>query len=331
VVRVLEDGGAIETAPYCPGVKARGFRLTDRYLADRCVRRQAVDPGLIARLEAEQQRLAAEDPKARWLPIHHMLDEEQRRLTIDVAAADAILEKLPAHCQLCQAALVGRLRRREFHLSVGNTGRVFNSLTGLKRELRRTVRIDGEPLAGVDIACAQPALLALEMARKTPSNGLNELSTYKLMGSPVLPDSSPPSCCSFADLVLRGQFYESLVACTGLDRDRVKLAFLRDVLAKRGRYPSVVEDAFRSLFPTVYKFVRSVNRDDHAELIRQLQRRESWLVVERVAPRLVGRVPCVTLHDAIYTARGCLPVVETAFNEVFDEIGFHLTLKRETG
>jgi hypothetical protein len=124
--------------------------------------------------------------------------------------------------------------------------------------------------------------------------------------------------------------YEFLTLRTGLSRDAVKLALLRDVLAKRGRYPSRVEDAFRREFPEVYSFVRMVNRDDHAELIRRLQRRESWLVVEQVAPRLVGRVPCITLHDAIYSRRSALDTVEAAFSEVFDTtIGFRLRLKRE--
>jgi len=111
----------------------------------------------------------------------------------------------------------------------------------------------------------------------------------------------------------------------------VKLAFLRDVLAKRGSYPSRVEQAFRMLFPGVHAFIRAVNRRDHGELIRHLQRLESWLVVEQVAPRLVGRVPCVTLHDAIYSTLRSLTAVEATFEEVFDEIGIHLKLKREAG
>ena len=79
---------AIETTPYCAGVKAKGFRLANRYLEDCCVRRPAVDRRLIDRLEQERQRQDAEDRRSLWLPIHHRLEAEQRRLTID-AAADA--------------------------------------------------------------------------------------------------------------------------------------------------------------------------------------------------------------------------------------------------
>ena len=75
--------------------------------------------------------------------------------------------------------------------------------------------------------------------------------------------------------------------------------------------------------------MRWINQRDHAELIRALQRLESWLVVENVAPRLVGRFPIVTLHDAIYARTGDLPAVVDAFGETFEELGVQLRVKME--
>jgi len=344
IIRALKCG-AIESAPHCANVKTKGYRLQKRYLGDRCVRMPCVDPHLLARLDAERRRLDAQDTRSCWLPIHHALDAEQRALSIDAPAADAILAGLPAHTRLCQDVLVGDLRRRDFRFSVGSTGRVFNALTGLKRELREAVRLASEPMGSVDIACAQPGLLALEMTRGLPPNGPKGRATYKVhrsgaasapapCASPApasagLPPAPSPALDSFASLVLSGALYEVLAERTGLSRDLVKHRFLVDVLAKRGRYPSRVEDVFRREFPEVYRFVRRVNRRDHGELIRRLQGLESWLVVEQVAPLLVGRVPCITLHDAIYSGRSALDTVEEAFEEVFDAIGFRLTLKRE--
>ncbi len=346
VIGCLQQG-AIEISPYCVGVKCKGYRLAKRYLGDRCLRVPAVDPGLLHRLAEERQRRDAEESKTRWQPIHYALDAEQRRLSIDVAEAEAILESLPGHCRLCQDVLVSHLCHREFPFSISTTGRVFNAITGLKRELRHTLRIGGEPLGSVDICCAQPALLALEMARNTPTNGLKGRATYKhtlpvprpLCPLPSLPSpplaaaaaGPSPSLDAFASLVACGRLYERLMDLSGLDRPSVKLAFLRDVLAKRGRYPSFVERTFRREFPDVYAFIHAVNGNDHAELIRRLQRLESWLVIEQVAPRLVGRVPVITLHDAIYSTCGCLARVEEAFADVFDAIDFRLTLKREAG
>jgi hypothetical protein len=105
---------------------------------------------------------------------------------------------------------------------------------------------------------------------------------------------------------------------------------MRDVLAKKRPYPSPFEDVFQRAFPTVHRFARWINQEDHAELIRTLQRLESWLVIETVAPRLVGRFPIVTLHDAIYARTEDLPAVVDAFGETFEELGLPLKVKTES-
>jgi hypothetical protein len=332
VVEALEAAGAIETAPYYAGVKAKGYRLAKRFLGDDSVQVRATDPRLIARIEAERQRQQTEEQRNRWLPVHYTLDREQEAVTI-TKDADAILERLPEHTRLCQHVLVSRIQRREFPFSVSSTGRVFNSITGLKRELREALRLDGEHVGSVDIRCAQPALLAFLLCQDYPANGLLRLSTYKHapLSMPLFPAPACPTAdvLTFSELATAGILYERIIEATGLARDEVKLSFLRDVLAKKGRYPSVVESAFRDAFPTVHRIIRAVNRHDHGELIRLLQRAESWLVVETVAPRLIGRVPIVTLHDAIYSRRREVGTVADAFHETFKDLGCSMGLKVE--
>ena len=336
IVKALEAGGAIEIAPYCPSVKCRGFRLAARYLGDRCVRVPAVDPKLIARIEAERLR-QHDEQRSRWKPIHYMLDDEQTAVSV-TTDANEILDDLPEHTRLCQDVLLSNIRHRQFPFSVSSTGRVFNAITGIKRELRPTLRLAGEPMGSVDISCAQPALLALMLHQETHPNGPKPRETYIYAArgpcpAPCLPVDPALACpadfLTFASLACGGTLYERLVADTGLDRDAVKLGLLRDVLAKRGRYPSAVESAFRDAFPSVLKLIRLVNRRDHGELIRLLQRAESWLVVEQVAPRLLGRVPIVTLHDSLFSRRPDVPTVADVFRQVFDELGFQMALKAE--
>ena len=330
IVRALDMGGAIETTSYRAGVQTKGYRLTKRYLSDRCVRVPCTNPQLLDRLAREHERMQNqyEKARARWLPIHHALDTEQHRLSI-VPEADAILDVLPEHTRLCQDVLTSRIRNRELPFTVGTTGRCFNAITGLKRELRSALRIDGEPIGGVDIVNAQPALLAAEISHKAPTIGPKGVETYKHTLAVPLSLACPADLSCFLSLAFDGFLYDFLVRQSGLSRDSVKLGLLQDVLAKRGRYPSRVEDIFRREFPEVYSFIRHVNRDDHAELIRRLQRAESRLVIENVAPRLIGQVPVITLHDAIYSAQTALDSVERAFDEVFDDLGFRLRLKRE--
>ena len=337
IVKSLEASGAIETAPYFAGVRCRGYRLAARFLGDRCTRIPATDPRLIQRIEAERRR-QQQDQLTRWKPIHHVLDDEQRYVTV-TTDADEILDGLPDHTCLCQDVLVTNIRRREWPFTVSTTGRVFNSITGIKRDLRRALRLDGELMGSVDIRSAQPGLLAMMMLRGTSphfpqSSHMRE--TYR--DTPLVPPSLPAGCLAllpapdastFGLLASQGVLYESLMADTGLDRASVKLAVMRDVLAKRGRYPSVVETAFGAAFPTVLRIIRAVNRDDHGELIRLLQRAESWLVIDEVAPRLLGKVRVLTLHDAIYAKRPDASKVADAFREVFEELGFEMALQLE--
>ena len=51
IVRALVEGGVIETAPHFPGVKSKGYKLTDRFLQDTSVVVPATDPKLIRRIK----------------------------------------------------------------------------------------------------------------------------------------------------------------------------------------------------------------------------------------------------------------------------------------
>jgi hypothetical protein len=291
------------------------------------------------------------------------LQEAQRALTI-LPEANAMMAALNANAKLCQKILVENIRNREFRMSLSATRRLFNAVTGLKRELRTCLRLYGEPVGGVDIRCAQPALLAVLMGW---SGGKN-VPTYilsSLVRSPVpvasaaldadwfrrerssgvpglrralsFPGTSGLDSYAFRELSLSGGLYESLVsscqragvALGEYPRDRVKTLLLQEVLAKRGCYPSDFEDVFAEKFPSVWRFVRWVNAEDYRELIRALQRLESWLVIEEVAPRLVDHVPVVTLHDAIYGRVSDLDRIREGFEETFADLGIRLATKTE--
>lgn len=147
----------------------------------------------------------------------------------------------------------------------------------------------------------------------------------------------------YCDLAQHGRLYEYLLemlenrSCPISGRKELKKRFLTDVVAKRKanrkgeEYPSDVEDVFRAAFPSVYRFIRSINHDGwhHKNLIRQLQREESGLVIETVAADLVAKHPGVfvlPLHDALYTTSQGKPAVVAAFNSAFDLTNFHMEL-----
>lgn len=232
IKKALIDGGVIKTDPYVVEERSTGYRLRDRWLTTRHVRMQVVNPVLCERLSKERRRLEQEQRKRR-LPIHDSLDQSQRCLTL-TGDADSILDGLEPAARLCQDVLVANIRRGEWRFSVGATGRCFNAITGLKRDLRRSLRIAGEPVGCVDLSCAQPALLALLIGWTSPSAGLKVAEAYKVESvlGPLSPSFRPaPSVPAdevrrFAFLVSGGSFYDDEAVFGGLPRSVVK----------RGRY-----------------------------------------------------------------------------------------------
>ncbi len=345
VIDALRQGGAVERFSYQVGERSFGFRLAARFVSDKHVRVPATDSRLIGRLTAFHEQQEAER-LSRMQPVHLALAEQQHRLRIHGHEARRTLENLPATCNPfdVQGILVRDIENHEFRCNVGRFGRLSNNISSLKRELRESLHVDGEPLGFVDLSCAQPALLA-KVIRDSENSKQGKDGDRQREGeqSKGKYDSSPgyrngaewDGWANYLSLVQTGRFYDFMVGQlrdSGIGRDEFKRRFLADVIAKKGRYSSIVEDAFQRLFPSVYGFIRCVNRDgcEHANLIRLLQRAESQIVIETVAADLVTRFPrmfCVTLHDAIYTTDEHLGQVEQAFRRAFDKTGFRMQFK----
>lgn len=365
VRKALIDGGAIERLPYKKGSHSYGYRLTKRFENDRHVYVAVTDRRLLRRLAAASKKMALKRSE-HAKPVHRALSKLQRRIQIDGPGARSLLATSLAKFNKFdrQEIQVSRIERREFRWSVGRCGRFFNCLSTFKKELRTFLHVNGERLQEVDIACAQPALLAKmieecfsENSRKRgersaenqdKSSGADGQTEERRAGRqtaavcnydyslPLIPNDfsfevfNSPDYRRFRNLVQDGSFNDVLAMELGLSTKKFKKRFLCDVLAKKKNYSSEVENWFREHFPNVYRFIRFVNRDDHGALIRRLQRAESALVIDTVAADLVTRYPGVffiTLHDAIFSTAEHLPKVVQAFQRAFAESGFPMTLK----
>lgn len=350
VVDALLVGGAVKRVAYQVGECSFGYQLAERFHRDKHVRIAAQDPRLVDRLRLFHEQ-AEQERQSRMKPVHFALERHQRRLSIDVNQAREIIESLPPASNPwdCQGILVRDIQEKDFHVNVGRYGRLTNNITSMKREIRSALRLGSESLKHVDISCCQPALIgrAAKQAEQHPERGQNQSKEEnQLVSIYDAPDS--PHCRGdldvYCELVQSGQFYDFLLAelkigpCPNLTREDLKKRFLTDVVAKRkanrhgAEYPSDIEDRFRALFPSLYKFIRDINCDgwEHKNLIRQMQQEESKLVIEAVAANLVARHPRIfvlTLHDAIFTTASGIPVVVGAFEAAFDQIGYPMTLK----
>lgn len=338
----LERRDAIEVdQSYWPGHYSRGYRLTERQLRSGHVRIRPSSPGLVKRLCRFQDDITAIQAERRK-PIHDALHAIQlESLHIVKGDAERILRGLEPAAKLCQGILVENLLTRRLGNSVGRTGRWFNGITGLKRELRNALRLAGEAVGAMDIRCAQPGLLGMQVNLLLPPVGvMYKRPTYKVLLPAYLHPASLEvlaaalvreqlSCKRFVELVSSGEFYEELALQCGLSVPDAKHQFIVYVLAPKGNYPNDVRRTFADSYPGVAAFVEAVNRPDYRTMIRLLQQLESWLVIETVAPRLVEKIPIVTLHDAIYGRASDVPQIEQAFKETFDSLGYRLALRPE--
>jgi hypothetical protein len=347
VISSLVDGGAVVRAPYRSGERSYGYRMAERYCGDPHRRVEVTDERLSDRLELYHRRREAER-EARLLPVHHDLAERQRRLSIDGEIAREILESLPERSNPfdVQGIQIAAIERGDFALGVGQYGRVFNNVTAMKRELRSALRVDGQPLAHVDLRNSQPALVAYLMhrtdTRQVPFAAKSGKSKGEL-NEGIIYDSERKQLYRgdfhlYRDLCQRGELYDYLEGELGrrgvvLDRDQVKKRFLTDVVAKKGNYRSPVEDLVAERFPTVWQCIRQINsggRDSHGNLIRELQRAEAKLVIEGVAADVMERHPSMfvlTLHDAIFAPPSDLSRVVDVFGETFERIQFPMGFK----
>ena len=144
----------------------------------------------------------------------------------------------------------------------------------------------------------------------------------------------PDDFLLYSELTAEGLFYNLMweeVNRAGyrLLEGAVKGKFLTDIFAKKKwsrkksglivdrDYDSAVEEVFRDLFPTVYRFICGTNKTDpangvtftnsHSVMIRLLQKTEAKIVIEGAAPLALAHhsQPLVlTCHDAFFCGAG---------------------------
>lgn len=363
VVDSLLDRGAIHRDNYVVGDCPYSYWLDDRYRGEPHIRVDATDRRLVRALD-RFHAAQADVQRSRMRPVHVHLARMQYQLGIDHEAAMVSVLGLPLGKRGgnpfdSQSVIVRDLHERRLHFSVGRHGRVSNSVTSLSSHVRPALHHRGQPLVNLDIRCCQPALLGQLVAKShkqeqqqeeegtnrgeqqqqgnqqgTIYDSQNELPGGVSSGS--LGDNA--SLSRYLVMTQSGEFYDFLVSeMDGLSRDEIKRRFLCDVLAKRkankagDEYKSVVEDRFAMLFPLVYRYIRTVNKQgwQHANLIRQLQRAESALVIGQVCEGLRLRHPemfVVSLHDAVYSIAENMQTIRAEFERAFDAGGYSMSL-----
>ena len=97
--------------------------------------------------------------------------------------------------------------------------------------------------------------------------------------------------------------YDRLAAAAGMPRDEAKPLFLAVVYGRPGHADTRVGRAFGREYPETFRAVTRWKRaGDPADLARDLQRREAWVMIGTAAGCLTREypdLPFATAHDAV--------------------------------
>ena len=111
-------------------------------------------------------------------------------------------------------------------------------------------------------------------------------------------------------------------------RDDIKIAFMRDIFAKKSEYASVEEHEFRELFPVVWRQIKAINRNDYRTLINFMQFMESEVVIHHALQKAykLGCRGFFTVHDSIYAADAYTDVILKGFEYASNAVGIKLRI-----
>lgn len=193
-----------------------------------------------------------------------------------------------------------------------NYGRLHHNITGAAKELRPALSVDGKEIYSIDISASQLffSIKGFEAYLKMKANTNN---LYQAKNK--FPDSS-----LFITSVLSGTFYNSLNQKLLLNDDELKankINILMPIFSKQSpKRESKYYKALSEMFPTYMDYIKTLKKSTYKDAARHLQRVESSIVIEKIAPRLIAKnIWFLTVHDAILCTKDDMNVVDQIVRE----------------
>lgn len=201
-----------------------------------------------------------------------------------------------------------------------STNRVYYSITGLPAELRRFLRIDGQPVFYGDISNCQPLLFVRFL--------LDEYGR-----------TMPEDAKQYIQLVKNGEFYEYMMDVMDkpelkkrddknltkdekheyqINRAFFKTTFFGKVFFDEGKINWKERKIFNYYFPSVARVVDKMKEGNYRNLSIKLQLLESSVIIDNVFWRLANSYEdecCLPVHDAIICSGKMVKTVKNIMEE----------------
>lgn len=184
------------------------------------------------------------------------------------------------------------------------TNRVFSNITNLKSEFRKYLRLDGEQLYSIDIACSQASLL---------------VSFY----DPAVPEHMEEKR-KFVDIIRNDDLYSNLAAVGGIARKQAKVEAFKIFFGQNFIQKGPLCEAFKKEFPLLTKEIAKRKFRNYKNCARLLQQMESHIVIEKTAYELTQKkIKFLTIHDSICVKKEDIPIARECLERHFEEtLGF---------
>jgi hypothetical protein len=169
------------------------------------------------------------------------------------------------------------------------TGRAYSDANQLPKSVRDTLLIDGEPTAEIDIVNCQPLLLASIYPTRS-----DEWERYK-------------------NLAEKGKVYEALGGFANLSRDDAKNQFIPFIF---GSTKPTAKEFFKEKFPELLEAIGKRRQTSHKALARELQNKESGIIVERVCEEFKA----ASIHDGVRVKFSDVEAVKVFIESKFLEL-----------
>lgn len=309
----LRDQGVIEWKNYFAERNSRFYRLCKEYEGP-TVCRTLTDQKLAYKIEMQYLKVKKDNSKKypnlnKWVYRVQINESKAKQRVIEVYKEN-ILKGKPNAESIKTFGLneIAKIVRGEIYIRVNNTnGRYDSNYTRLPSYLVPYLNINNSPLTEIDIANSQPFFAGCLFNPREEIRAIMGNSLYMYEKSLNLSEKQDVNY--FMKLVSEGEFYNFMMSefdkndITYSDRDDFKKQLFIVFFGRNSaKYISKGVKLFAGLFPNVFKLFEFIKKDEYNQLAILLQRIESYVILNRVAPQISDRfpeLPFITKHDSL--------------------------------
>jgi len=315
----LRDRGVIEWTGHYAGNLSSNKKFTRLYRVTKdyegaTVCRTLTDPKLCYKIEMQYLKVKKENSKKypnlnKWV-YKVQINEAKAKQRVNEVYKENVLQGVPNAESIKTYGLneIAKIVRGEIYIRVSKTnGRYDSNFTRLPSYLVPYLTINNLSLIEIDIANSQPFFAGCLFNPSPEVRAIMGNSLYIYEKSLQLAEKEDVK--QFIKLVSEGLFYDYMMS----EFDKNKIPYTdRDDFKKQlfivffgrnsARYVSRSVKLFEKLFPNVFALFAHVKKGEHNQLAILLQKIESNIILNRVAPQISAsfpELPFITKHDSL--------------------------------